>query len=415
MNATVVSSRQATAAITGLGVVAPNGVGIEDYWAATLRGESGIRRLARFDPAPYPSRLAGEVPQEMFDPAAQLPNRLLPQTDRMTRMALVATDWALADAGIETADVPDYDMGVMTASSSGGYEFGQRELQNLWGKGPEHVSAYQSFAWFYAVNTGQISIRHGMRGPGRVIVTEQAGGLDALGRACRTIRGGTPLMVSGAVDSALCPWGWIAHLSTGRVSTSEDPAAAYLPFSAQAGGHVPGEGGAILIVEDAERAGARCYATVAGYAATFDPAPGSDRPPALRRAAELALEDAGLEPGDVDAVFADADGSPDRDRAEAAAITGLFGTRAVPVCAPKALTGRLSSGGAPLDVVAAVLSIRDGVLPPAGPVRRVVEEYGIDLVTGGPRARQVRTALVLARGVGGFNSAVVLRGAPDGR
>ncbi|MFE7314470.1 ketosynthase chain-length factor [Streptomyces sp. NPDC057555] len=418
MNATAVSRRTATAVITGLGVVAPNGVGIEDYWAATLRGESGIRRLERFDPAGYPATLAGEVPDGMFDPAAHLPSRLLPQTDRMTRLALVAADRALADAGVEPDRMADYDMGVVTASSSGGYEFGQRELQNLWGKGPEHVSAYQSFAWFYAVNTGQISIRHGMRGPGRVVVAEQAGGLDALGQARRTIRNGTPLMVSGAVDSALCPWGWIAYLSTGRISTCEDPAAAYLPFAAEAAGHVPGEGGAILVVEDAERAGARpgsrCYAAVAGYAATFDPAPGSGRPPALRAAAELALSDAGLEPGDVDVVFADADGSPERDRAEAAALTGLFGERGVPVCAPKALTGRLSSGGAPLDVAAAVLSIRDGVLPPAGPVERAAKEYGIDLVTGGPRAQKVRTALVLARGEGGFNSAVVLRGAPDG-
>nr|APD71708.1 type II polyketide synthase 3 [Streptomyces sp.] len=408
-----------TAVITGLGVIAPNGVGVEDYWSATLRGEAGIRRLERFDPASYPSRLAGEVTDAMFDPAAHLPSRLLPQTDRMTRMALVAADWALADAGVEVAETPDYDMGVVTASSSGGYEFGQRELQNLWGKGPEHVSAYQSFAWFYAVNTGQISIRNGMRGPGRVIVTEQAGGLDSLGQARRTIRQGTPLMVSGSVDSALCPWGWIAYLSTGRVSVANDVREAYLPFSARAGGHVPGEGGAILIVEDAQsaagRAGARPYAAVAGYAATFDPAPGSERPPALRRAAELALADAGLEPGDVDVVFADADGSPDRDRAEAAAITELFGEHGVPVCAPKAMTGRLSSGGAPLDVVAALLSIRDGVLPPAGPVQEAAEEYGIDLVTGGPRAHQVRTALVLARGEGGFNSAVVLRGATDDR
>ncbi|GHF65819.1 ketosynthase chain-length factor [Streptomyces thermodiastaticus] len=405
-----------TAVITGLGVIAPNGVGTEQFWSATLRAETGIRPLERFDPEPYPARLAGQVADEAFDPRAHLPGRLLPQTDRMTRMALAAADWALADAGVDPRDGDGFDRGVITASASGGYEFGQRELQNLWSKGPEHVSAYQSFAWFYAVNTGQISIRNGMRGPSGVVVGEQAGGLDALGQARRAIRGGTPLIVSGAVDSALNPWGWIAHLSTNRISTRECADEAYLPFSPRACGHVPGEGGAILVVEEAgavRRRGGRCYGVVAGYAAGFDPVPGSGRPPALRRVVERALADAGVAPGEVDAVFADAAGSPDLDEREAEAIRAVFGPMGVPVCAPKALTGRLNSGGAPLDVVAALLSMRDGVLPPAGPVDRAREDYGIDLVTGGPRPHRVRTACVLARGTGGFTSALVLTAADD--
>ena len=98
-----------------------------------------------------------------------MPDRLMPQTDRMTRMALAAADAALADAGAGPGTLPEYDMGVATASTSGGLEFGQRELQKLWGKGWQHVSAYMSFAWYYAVNTGQISIKHGMRGPGGVV------------------------------------------------------------------------------------------------------------------------------------------------------------------------------------------------------------------------------------------------------
>ncbi|WP_371480186.1 ketosynthase chain-length factor [Kitasatospora sp. NBC_00315] len=404
-------SRQAV--VTGLGVIAPTGVGVADYWAATLRGRSGIRRLERFDPSSYPSVLAGEIPEDAFDAADHLPSRLLPQTDRMTRMALAAADWALADAGADPARTADFDMGVVTASSSGGYEFGQRELQNLWGKGPEHVSAYQSFAWFYAVNTGQISIRNGMRGPSAAFVAEQAGGLDVLGQARRSVRKGTPMMLSGGVDGSLCPWGWVAHLSTGLVSTEHAPERAYLPFAQDAGGHVPGEGGALLLVEDAEaferRGGAGHYGTIAGYAATFDPRPGSGRPPALRRAAELALADAGLTAAEVDVVFADAAGSPEQDRAEAEAIRGLFGARAVPVAAPKASTGRLGSGGAPLDVVAALLSMRDGLVPPAGPVTAAAEAYGLDLVVGEPRRAELRTALVLARGHGGFNSALVLR------
>src|SRR5206468_7511227 len=120
------------------------------------------------------------------------------------------------------------EMGVVTASSAGGFEFGQRELQNLWSKGSRYVSAYQSFAWFYAVNTGQISIRHGMRGPSGVLVSDQAGGLDAVAQARRQIRRGSSLVVTGAVDSALCPWAWAAHLAEGRISVSDDPGSAFL-------------------------------------------------------------------------------------------------------------------------------------------------------------------------------------------
>ncbi len=394
--------------VTGIAVVAPNGLGTDEFWAATKAGRTGLGRLTRFDPERYPARLAGEV--KGFVPADHLSSRMLPQTDHMTRLSLVAGDWALADAGVRPADWPDFAMGVMTASSAGGYEFGERELRNMWGKGHQHVSAYQSFAWFYAVNSGQLSIHNGMRGPSGVVVSDQAGGLDALAQARRQIRKGTPLMLAGAVDSSLCSWGWVAHLAGGRLSTSEDPCRAYLPFDAAACGHVPGEGGALLVVEDGEAArarGARVYGEIAGYGSTFDPRPGSGRPPALRRAVELALQDADIAPADVDVVFADAAAIPELDQVEADAITDVFGREAVPVTAPKTMTGRLNSGAGALDVATALLSIRDSVIPATTNVSPA-PGYGLDLVTE-PRSVSATTALVIARGHGGFNSAVVVR------
>ncbi|MFF8998318.1 ketosynthase chain-length factor [Streptomyces achromogenes] len=397
--------------VTGLGVAAPNGLGTQDYWAATRTGRGGIGRVTRFDPSQYPSRLAGEVPG--FEARDHLPSRLLPQTDHMTRLALVAADWALADAGVKPQELPEFDMGVVTASSSGGFEFGQRELQALWSKGGQHVSAYQSFAWFYAVNSGQISIRNGMKGPSGVVVSEQAGGLDALAQARRQIRKGTQLIVSGGMDASVCTWGWVAQLAGKRLSTSDDPERAYLPFDAEARGHVPGEGGAILILENAEAArsrGARTYGEIAGYGSTFDPRPGSGRPPGLRKAIELALADAGVTPDEVDVVFADAAAIPELDRVEAEALTAVFGARGVPVTAPKTMTGRLYSGAAPLDVATALLAIEEGLIPPTTNVEPA-DGYGLDLVTGEARPAEVRTALVLARGFNGFNSALVVRAA----
>lgn len=399
------------AVVTGIGVVAPNGFGTEAWWAAVLRGESGIRPLTRFDASGYPARLAGEVPG--FVAEDHVPSRLLAQTDQVTRLSLVAAEEALKDAGVDPAALPEYAAGAVTASSAGGFEFGQRELQALWSKGSQHVSAYQSFAWFYAVNTGQISIRHGLRGASGVLVSDQAGGLDAVGQARRQLRRGTSLVVTGAIDSALCPWAWAAHLAEGRISVSEDPASAFLPFSADAEGYVPGEGGALLILEDADTAGARAarvYGTVAGYASTFDPAPHTGGGPRLGAAAELALADAGVRPDQVDVVFADGAGERAADRAEARAINELFGERGVPVTAPKSMTGRLAAGGGSLDLAAALLSLRDQVIPPTTGTRGPAQDCPLDLVTGTPRRGvELRTALVLARGRGGFNSAVVVR------
>ncbi|MFD0023823.1 ketosynthase chain-length factor [Streptomyces sp. NPDC058382] len=403
--------RSGTAVFTGIGVTAPNGLGTQEWWRATVAGESGIRPVSRFDASGYPATLAGEVPG--FDAAEHIPSRLLPQTDHMTRLALTAAKEALEDSGADPAEMPPYSAGAVTAASAGGFEFGQRELQALWSKGGQYVSAYQSYAWFYAVNTGQISIRHGLRGPSGVLVTEQAGGLDAVAQARRQLRKGSKLIVTGGVDGAVCPWGWTAQLAGGRMSGAADPARAFLPFDSAASGYVAGEGGAILVLEDADAArerGAGIYGQLSGYGATFDPAPGSGGEPGLRRAAELALGQAGLSAREVDVVFADASGVPELDRQEEAALTALFGPGGVPVTAPKTMTGRLSAGGASLDLAAALLSIRDSVTPPTVNVTDPVAGAALDLVTEARRG-PVRTALVLARGTGGFNAAAVVTAA----
>ena len=395
--------------VTGIGVLAPNGNGCTDYWAATCAGINGIRQITRFDATNYPSRLAGEV--RGFVAEDYLSTRLISQTDRMTQLALVASDWALDDAGASAEDLPEYGMGVVTASSAGGFEFGQNELQKLWSQGSQYVSAYQSFAWFYAVNTGQISIRSGMRGAGGVLVSDQAGGLDVIAKARRNIRRDGGLVMSGGVDGNICPWGWVAQLASGRLTTTNDPDQAYLPFDRRASGYVPGEGGALLVLEDEQEArnrGARMYGEIAGYAATFDPRPDLGREPGLRRAIELALADAGMAADQIDVVFADAAGIPDLDRAEAEAIRAVFGPYGVPVTAPKTNTGRLYSGAASLDVVSALLSIRDGLIPPTTNVA-VADEYELRLVCA-PTILPVRAALVIARGFGGFNSVMIVRG-----
>ncbi|GIF17795.1 act minimal PKS chain-length factor (CLF/KS beta) [Actinoplanes tereljensis] len=396
-----------TAVFTGMDIIAPTGIGIEDYWSATLAGTAGIRPIERFDASGYPVRLAGEV--RGFDESVRVPARLVPQTDRMTQFALAAADGALTDSALDLDTVPEFGRAVVTANSSGGFEFGQRELENLWSRGSEYVGAYQSIAWFYAANTGQVSIRHGFKGNCGVVATEQAGGLDAAGQARRVLRNGAGVVLTGGTDASLCPWGFITQLRTGLLSTRTDPSRAYLPFDADANGFLPGEGGAMLVMEpygSAAARGARVYGALTGYACGFDPPPGSPRPPVLGRVARRALDDAGIDPAQVDVVFADAAGTPALDRAEAAAIRDLFG-RPVPVAAPKAMTGRLYAGGAALDLATALLCLRDQIIPAAAGVT-ADPRLDIDLVTDASRPAAIHTVLVLARGYGGFNAAAVL-------
>jgi 3-oxoacyl-(acyl-carrier-protein) synthase len=344
--------------------------------------------------------------------------RLIVQTDHWTHMALAATQMALDDAGVDPATQDPDSMSVITASSSGGNDFGQREIQALWETGPGFVGAYQSIAWFYAATTGQVSIRHKMKGPCGVVISEGAGGLEALQHARRTIRRGVDTVVSGGLEAPIGPYALTCQLDHGHLSLESEPDAAYRPFDARANGYVPGEGGAILIVEDLERArerGApRLYGEIVGYGATNDAHHWRERDPEgrhLPRAMTIALENAGAGPGDVDAVFADALGIPEADALEARAIKEVFGERVgeLPITAPKSTVGRLYAGGASLDVAAALLAMRDGRLPPTINLDEPAEGCDLSFVRGSAQEAELDTVLVNARGFGGFNGALVLR------
>jgi minimal PKS chain-length factor (CLF/KS beta) len=404
------------AVVTGIGIVAANGIGTDEYWRAALAGQSGLRTIDRFDPSAYPTQVAGQIPD--FEPKDHVDQRVIPQTDRFTWIALTAAQMALKDADLDPVEHEPYAMSVITASASGGNEFGQREIQELWSKGPGAVTAYQSIAWFYAASTGQISIKHGMKGPCSVLVSEGAGGLDALGHARRTIRRGSDFVLCGGAEAPLGPYALAAQMPSARLSHVKTPEDAYRPFDERADGYVPGEGGAVLLVEDEDYALARgaphVYGEIAGYAATHDayhyalPAPDGRQ---YARAMRLAIADAGLEPGDIGAIFADAVGVPEDDAIEVGAIKQTFGADAVkiPVTAPKSMVGRLYSGGAALDVATALLSLRDKRLPPTIGLEQPQEGFDLDFVIGGARELDASAILVAARGYGGFNSAMVVK------
>ncbi|MEV0530657.1 beta-ketoacyl synthase N-terminal-like domain-containing protein [Kitasatospora sp. NPDC050463] len=399
------------AVVTGLGVVAPNGVGADAFWKATRQGVSVLDRISREGCADFPLRIAGQVRD--FDPKSAIDSRYLVQTDRFTHYAMAAADLAVADAGF----VPDPDrpfgVGVVTAAGSGGGEFGQRELQQLWGQGPQFVGPYQSIAWFYAASTGQVSIRGGYKGPCGVVASDEAGGLDALAHAARSILRGTDAVVAGAAEAPLAPYSMVCQLGYPELSLADRPDRAYLPFSAGANGFAPAEGGAMLLLEDEEtarRRGATVRAYLAGHGATFTGASRwEESREGLANAIRIALDQARIAAEEVDVVFADALGVPAADRAEVLALADALGPYAerVPVTAPKAGTGRAYCGAPLLDTAAAVLAMEDGVVPPTPNVTEVCHDLA--LVTGRARPAELRTALVLSRGLMGSNAALVLR------
>jgi minimal PKS chain-length factor (CLF/KS beta) len=405
--------------VTGIGVVAPTGVGVEEHWRRVLAGENRIGRISLFDPGRYASTLAGEVTD--FDALRYADSRQAVQTDRWTHLGFAATRLALADAGLpEVADEP-YERGVTLASSSGGNLFGQRELQRLWSQPSRTVGAYQSIAWFYAASVGQISIHHQFKGPCGVLAAESAGGLDSLAHAARTVRRGTPVVLAGGTECPLSPYALACQLRTGLLSPGTDPRRAYRPFDARADGYVPGEGGAVFVVEDLAHALARgaptIYGELAGWGSTHDARhtsrDGDGDAGQYARAIRSAVDRAGLAPEQVAAVFPDALGVPRYDRSEATALRTVFGAEPPPVTTQKPLVGRAHQGGSALDVANALLALRHDLLPPTAGPDRPAPGCELDFVrqAGPPRTG---AALVCARGFDGFNSALVVRRVPAG-
>ncbi|MFJ3224149.1 ketosynthase chain-length factor [Streptomyces sp. NPDC086783] len=405
--------RPRRAVVTGIGVIAPNGASTSTFWKSTTEGISVLERITREGCEDLPLRVAGHVRD--FDPTTTVEERFLVQTDRFTHYALAAADLALDDAQLHRSqtDAAPYSVGVVTAAGSGGGEFGQRELQQLWGKGSRFVGPYQSIAWFYAASTGQISIRRGFKGPCSVVAADEAGGLDALAHAARAVRRGTDVIVAGATEAPIAPYSLVCQLGYQELSTEEDPARAYRPFTSAACGFVPAEGGAMLVVETQDTAqarGARVRAHLAGHAATFTKASHwEDSREGLAQAIRGALAEADCVPEEIDVVFADALGVREADRAEALALADVLGSHStqVPVTAPKTGTGRSYCAAPLMDTAAAVLSMEHGLIPPTPNVFDVCHD--LDLVTGQARTADVRTALILSRGLMGSNAALVLR------
>lgn len=403
------------AVITGVGVIAPAGIGRKEFWSGVLSGQSFLTPITRFDTSKFVSKVAGVV--QDFQPARTIDSRIIAQTDRWTHFDLVCAKEALADAGLDLQQEDQTRIGAVFAAGTGGNEYGQQQLHLCWQKGPRYVSAFQSIAWFYAASIGQVSINNGIRGYGRNICAEAAGGLIALAHAAKIIAQGVcDVVIVGGSEAAIAPYAFACYQASGLMS-AETGNYPYRPFDATRSGPIMGEGGAVFCVESrehAQRRDANIYATIAGGGQSFDGT--RTRGPensgrAYAHAMHRALTEAQVNASDIDWVLCDGLGTRDGDIAEVNALQCVFNGDAayVPASAPKSMFGRLFNGASTVDVAMALLGLREDVVLPTVGYTQPDPECQIDCVPNTPRSRRMKNILVGARGFAGFNSALVLR------
>jgi 3-oxoacyl-[acyl-carrier-protein] synthase II len=404
-------------AITGIGLVTPIGVGAETNWRNALAGTSGLGRPSeRHDPN-LPVRVVGEVRD--FEATDFITKKLMVRSDRNTHFAFAACQEALADAGIDPEQVDKTQVGLVFASNYGGLSYYLDNLERLHQKGPSFVSAYMATAWIPSASVGQLSILYGFTGYSKTLINDSAGGLDAVGAGYAAIRrGDSDVIIAGGFEAALADAAMVCLASFGDICRdSDDPTTAYRPFDSDRRGIVVAEGGAIVLLEELEQAksrGAHIYAEVCGFAQTCDAVHlqrFADDGEQYARAMRLALGQGGVDSGDVDYVSADGRAIEAADRSEAKAIKlGLDGRGAeVPVSAPKSMSGNTLAGAGTIDTAYAALALRDGAIPPTINIDKQDPELGLNIVANEPLRTELDVALVLARGTGGVNSALVLR------
>ena len=407
--------------ITGIGVVTPVGTGVEAFRAGLRRATSPVKRIDRFDPSPFRSQVAAQV--DDFDPLSWMPPKTARQLDRFSQFGMVAGRLALDDAGLEPG-APDHPtperIGIYLGSALGGIAFAEEQHERYLDKGIRHVAPTLALAVFGGAAPANLGIALDLRGPILSTANSCASGGVALGEALGDLRDGrVDAAIAGGCEVPLSPLAFgafdiIRALSAGH---NDDAGHAARPFDQERDGFVMGEGAALLVLEEAEaarRRGAEPYAEVLGYGATSDAyhmvQPRADGREAAR-ATTIALDDAEVDPGEIDYVNAHASSTPIGDIAEARALTLALGERAanVPVSGTKAYYGHPLGASGAIEAAICSMAIRDGWAPPT--VNLVEPEPELDELLPGllraGRAGTYRRVLSTSFGFGGLNAALV--------
>ncbi|MDQ2866903.1 MAG: beta-ketoacyl-ACP synthase II [Verrucomicrobiota bacterium] len=404
--------------ISGIGVVTPIGNELETFWSNLKNGVSGIGAITAFDVAAYDCRIGGEV--RNFDPKPFFKNpKDVRRTDRFAQLAMAAAKMAMTDAGFGEA-MPEPDRtGVIVSSGIGGLKTFEDQYTILLSKGPSRVSPFTIPMLISNMASGLISMEFGLRGPNMCIVTACATSNNAIGESWRIIKfGDADVFLAGGSEAAIIPIGLAGFGAMKALSTrNDDPERASRPWDRERDGFVMGEGAGVLVIEELEHAkarGAKIYCELVGYGLSADAYHMTAPPPdggGAARAMKLALDHAGLNPGDVDYINAHATSTGLGDLSETRAIKAVFGDDAkkVSISASKSMTGHLLGGAGAVEMAVCALAIRDGVIPPTINLENPDDECDLDYTPKVARERKVRVALNNSFGFGGHNATLVAR------
>jgi 3-oxoacyl-[acyl-carrier-protein] synthase II len=403
--------------VTGIGLITPLGIGVEDSWNSIIAGRAGIRRITHFDSSNFPTQIAGEV--EGFNPEDYIEPKEIKKMDRFIHFAIATATMAINDSGLKITDGNAEKVGVIVGSGIGGLHAIEHYHSVFLEKGPRRISPF--FIPMLVINlaSGQISIKFGAKGPNSAVATACATGSHSIGDAYKIIqRGDADAMIAGGTEAVITPLGIGGFNAMKTLSTRNDePGKASRPFDIDRDGFVMGEGSGIVILESLESAmdrGVRIYAEIVGYGMTADayhitsPAPEGE---GAARCMQMTLKDGSVDPSEVDYINAHGTSTKYGDEIETNAIKTVFREHSykVAISSTKSMIGHLLGAAGGVEAAVTVLSIYNDIITPTINLDKPDPECDLDYVPYKSRKMTINYALTNSFGFGGTNACLLFK------
>jgi len=401
--------------VTGLGLVLPNGIGVEEAWRNTCEGRSGISWITRFDTSQFQTKIAGEV--KGFNPEDYVEKKEIRRMDLFIQYAIAASEMAVQDSGLEIDGAINDRVGVIIGTGLGGLPTLEEYHKVLLEKGPNRITPFFIPKLIANMASGHVAMHFNARGPNSCVVTACATGAHCIGDAFRAIRyGDADAIITGGTEANITPLCVGGFNVMKAISTrNHEPEKACRPFDKERDGFVISEGAGILILEElgfALRRGARIYAEIIGYGLNGDAyhitAPSPNGEGAIK-CMSLALADAGISPDQIDYINAHGTSTTLNDLAETIAIKAVFSERAyqIPISATKSMTGHLLGAAGSTEGIFTILTIRDGIIPPTINLENPDPQCDLDYIPKESREKDVNIAMSNSFGFGGTNAVLI--------